>query len=530
MRMTQFCITPHLGSQLFNCHLSCRPMYHVLRIKPMARPLRILIVSAEIEPIASTGELGRSVGGLAKSLKKQGIDVRVVIPKYRDITTSFSGLVRLVPKMEIRAINRFGSTAICRDELPGEVPVYLIEKDKYFDREYFYGTPEKSYEDNAERFSFFNLAALEMFTQIGFYPDVIHCHDWHTGLIPAYLETLFHNDPLYAPIKTLFTVHDLLHQGCFPREELAFTGLPESVYTSEGIEFYGKMSFLKSGLVYADILSTESKRYSQEIQTEEHGRGFEKIFQKRSKDLYGVINGVDYKQYDPRIDPHIIVNYTKDELEEKQECKQDLLKTAGLEQNLEMPLVGMIVPLDEEKGIELLTQVIERMMAMRVQFVLLNDEDVLHGNYVKLFNKLTGKYEKHMRCYAHHDEPMKHKILAGVDILLMPSKSEPCGVTQMYALKYGTIPFVRATGGLDDTIVEFSPESGKGTGFKFEEYTSDALLSKLQEVLTVYHNRSLWELLQMNAMRVDYSWMYTAKKYLDLYKLAINKIKIPSGS
>jgi starch synthase len=282
---------------------------------------------------------------------------------------------------------------------------------------------------------------------------------------------------------------------------------------------------LKSGIVYADILTTESKRYSQEIQTEAYGRGFEGIFQARAKDLYGVINGTEYKQYDPRIDPHIVVNYTKDEIEKKHACKQDLLETCGLKQVPDMPLVGMIAPLDEEKGIDLLTEVLEKMAGMFLRFVFLNDGERREQRYTKLLSDLMSKHRKHIRYYSENDEPLKHKILAGADILLMPYKSEPCGITQMFALKYGTIPMVYATGGLDDTVLEFNPDTGKGTGFKFTEYTPEALLTKLQDVLWIYHNHDLWDLLQANAMRVNYSWVYTAKKYLDLYKLAINRTK-----
>ena len=491
----------------------------------MSQPLKILLVSSEVNPISSTGELGRSVAGLAKALKSLGVDVRVVMPKYQNITTSVYGLVRLVPEMMIHSVERFKTSAIYRDELAGDVPVYLIEKDRYFDREHLYGPPEQAYEDNAERFSFFNLATLEMCTQIGFFPDVVHCHDWHTGLIPAYLNTLFRSEPLYAPLKTLFTVHNLRHQGCFPREVLAISGLPELVFTPDGLEFYGKVSFLKSGIVYADILSTESKRYSQEIQTEEYGRGLEGVFQLRSKDLYGVVNGVGYKKYDPGIDPYIVANYTKDDIEKKQQCKQNLLETCGLKPQPNKPLIGMVAPLYEEKGIDLLIDTFDQMMKLPIRFVFLNDMGYRDKTYAARLGELMAKYRKYVRCYTDYDEQLKHKILAGADMLLMPFQTEPCGVTQMYALKYGTIPVVRATGGLDDTVVEFQSDTGKGTGFKFTDYTPEALFSKLQEALSVYHNDSLWDLLQANAMRVNYSWVYSAKKYLDLYRLAMGRGK-----
>jgi starch synthase len=491
----------------------------------MTRPLRVLIVSSEVAPLASSGELGQSVSGLASALKNLGVDVRVVMPKYRDLRANVFGLIRLVPKMRIRSVNRFGETAIYRDELPGDLPIYLIEKDKYFDREYFYGPPGEAYEDNAERFCFFSICALEMFTQIGFYPNVIHCHDWHTGLVPAYLQTLFLNDPLYAPIATVYTIHDLIHQGRFSRQELGKTGLPESVYQPEGIEFYGDISFLKSGVVYADVLTTVSKRYSHELQTQEYGFGFENLFQSRSKDLYGVVNGVDYKHHDPRLDPFIAANYTKDELEKKQLCKQDLLKACDLDQNLDVPLIAMIAPFDEQKGIDLLIQVLEEIASLGLQFVFLNDGSSHDNNHARRLHELVTKYPSHIRCHSDYDQQLAHKILAGADILLLPSKSEPCGVVQMYSLKYGTIPLVRATGGLDDTITDFHAESGKGNGFKFNEYTPEALISKLREALTVYRNDTLWELIRTNAMRADYSWVYSAKKYLDLYKIAMNKAK-----
>ncbi len=492
----------------------------------MNRPLRILVAAAEMEPIVSTGGLGRSVGGLAQALKTLGIDVRVVLPKYRtNQVSNVFGLTRLVRKTSIRSVNRFGSYGIYRDELPGDVPVYLIEKDKYFDREYLYCPSEKGFGDSHERFSFFDLAALEMFTQIGFYPDVLHCHDWHTGLIPVYMETLFQTDPLYTPVKTVFTIHDLRHQGFFPRDTLQDTGLPEAVYNVEGLEFYGGICFLKAGIFYADVLSTESKRYKQEIQTKEFGNRFEGLFQTRRKDIYGIINGVDYKLFDPRVDPHLAVNYSKDEIHKKRLCKEDLLHICELEQKPNVPLVGMIATLEAEKGVDLLIQTLEDMVSLNLQFVFLNDGDGQHDEFAGFLNWLETQHASHVRCYTEYAEELKHKILAGCDILLMPSRSEPCGVNQMYGLKYGTIPLARATGGLDDTIIEFTPESGKGNGFKFSEYTPDALLTKLREALTVYQNEALWNLLQANAMRVNYSWVYTAKKYQNLYKLVINRGK-----
>ncbi len=496
----------------------------------MARPLRILIVSTELDPIASTGELGRSVGGLAKALKGLRVDVRVVMPRYPRINTNLFNMVRLVEKVRIQTFTRFGDMSIWRDEIPGEVPVYLLEKEKYFDRDYIYGEPGQAYQDNAERFSFLSLAALEILAQIGFYPDVIHCHDWHTGLIPAYLKTVFHKDPLYSPIKTVFTIHNLIYQGRFSREALSVTGLPDTIYTPEGIEFYEEISFLKAGLIYADILTTESKRYSHEIQTKEYGRGFEGIFQQRSKDLYGIINGVEYKQYDPRLDPYILANYTKDEMEKKQSCKRDLLETCGFAQCPDMPVVGMIAAFEQEKGVDLLIETLDDMLNMYIRFVFLQEGHAQNDMYINALRELTEKHHARFKYYLTDDLALKHKILAGADILLIPSRSEPSGVLQLYALKYGTIPVVRATGGLDDTVVEFQPESGKGTGFKFTEYTPASLLAKLRDVLIVYHNESLWDLLRANAMRVDYSWVYTAKKYVKIYKLAIERTRTLSGT
>lgn len=492
----------------------------------MARPLRVLIVSSEVVPLASTGGLGRAVGGLAGALKNLGVDVRVVMPKYGTLTSSTSGLTRLVPKMRIRSVNRFGETAIYRDELPVDLPIYLIEKDKYFERKYLYGAPGESYQDNAERFCFFSLCTLEMLTQIGFFPDVLHCHDWHTGLVPAYLRMLFHNDPLYAHITTLFTIHDMIHQGCFSKDEVGLTGLPDVAYTPEGIEFYGKVSFLKSGIVYADVLTTESKRYSQEIQTPEYGNGFSALLQSRSKDLYGVVNGVDYKYYNPRLDSFIAANYTKDEIEKKATCKQDLLDTCILKQEQDRPVVGMIAPFDEQKGVDLLLRALPEMVSLDMQCIVLNREAFRENSYLGQLNELVAHYGNHIRVYQEYDQQLEHKILAGADFLLIPSKSEPCGELQMYGLKYGTIPIVRATGGLDDTILEFSPESSKGNGFKFVEYTPGALIEVLRDALTVYRNQSLWDLLRNNAMRADYSWVYSAKKYLDLYKVTKGKASL----
>jgi starch synthase len=366
-----------------------------------------------------------------------------------------------------------------------------------------------------------------MLSQIGFYPEIIHCHDWHTGLIPAYLQTLFRHDPLYIPIRTLVTIHDLVHPGRFPRTKFEVTGLPDAVYTPEGIEFYGDFSFLKAGIVYADVLNTESKRYRQEIQTPEYGFGFQGLFQARSKDLYGVVNGVDYKHYDPRVDAFIAVNYTKDELERKRLCKQDLLKVCDFHQDVDLPLIGMIAPVDEQKGIDLLIRVLPEMVKLDLAYIFMNRDRFRDHKYLRTLNELAAQYGTRFRCYPDYVRSLEHKILAGADMLLVPSKTEPCGIIQMYSLKYGTIPLVRATGGLDDTIIDAFQDSSKGNGFKFYSYTPEALLTTLRDVLIVYRNRPLWELLQTNAMRVNYSWVYSAKKYLDLYKIAMSK---PRGS
>ncbi len=496
----------------------------------MARPLRVLIVSSEVAPLASTGGLGRSVAGLGGALKTLGVDVRVVMPKYNPLTSSTSGLTRLIPKMRIRSVNRFGETAIYRDELPVDLPIYLIEKDKYFERKYLYGPPGESFHDNAERFCFFSLCTLEMLAQIGFFPDVLHCHDWHTGLVPAYLRMVFHNDPLYAHITTLFTIHDIIHQGCFSKDEVGLTGLPDVAYTPEGIEFYGKMSFLKSGLVYANVLTTESKRYSQEIQTAEYGNGFAELLQGRSKDLYGVVNGVDYKHYDPRLDSFIAANYTKDELEKKAQCKGDVLDTCALPQTPERPVIGMIAPVDEHKGVELFLRALPDIVALDIQCVFLNRDPFRENPYLGKLDELAAHYGNHLRIYGDYNQQLEHKILAGADFMLIPSKSEPCGELQMYSLKYGTIPIVRATGGLDDTILEFGPDSSKGNGFKFQAYTPEALVDAVRDALAVYRNQALWDLLRNNAMRADYSWIYSAKKYLDLYNVAKGKASLSPTS
>lgn len=494
----------------------------------MPAPLKVMIVAAEAAPLVSMGELGRSVGGLARALKRERIDVRLIIPKYQRLINSHS-MKRLVPEMTLITMNRFRETAIYRDELTAseEVPVYLIEKARFFDREYLYGPPENAYEDNADRFGFFNVAALETLRQIGFYPDIIHCHDWHTGLIPAYLKTIpaFSQDPMYAPIKSVFTIHDLRHKGCFPRETFFQTGLPPSIYTPEGVEFYGQFSFLKAGVVFADMLSTVSKQYRYEIETPEFGQGMEGVFQKRTKDFYGVINGVEYKPFDPRIDSFILSNYTKDDLHKKHRCKRDILEFCGMERHIERPLVGMIAPMYEEKGLDLLLKSAHCMMELPIQFIFVNDLPYRNEKFAAQLGEMMAAHRKHVRCFTDYDEALKHKVLAGADMILMPYQSEPCGVTQMYALKYGTIPVVRATGGLDDTITEFSVETGKGTGFKFAAYTTDALCEKLREALVVYDNQPLWELLQTNAMRANYSWEYTAKKYKDLYLMLLNKGK-----
>lgn len=351
-------------------------------------------------------------------------------------------------------------------------------------------------------------------------PDVIHCNDWQTGLAPIFLRTFFDDHPIFRDTGTLFTIHNIGYQGLFGHLDMHLTNLPWELFTPAGIEFYGKINLLKAGIVGADILSTVSPTYSREIQTSEFGSGMEGILASRSDRLFGVLNGVDYDAWNPEIDQHIAANYGPSDLAGKAQCKADLLEQFGLPEIEDAPLLGIVSRLDDQKGFDILAPVMDDIVGEDCQLALLGTGD---AKYHELFEKLARKYPDRVGVKLEFSNALAHKVEAGADIFMMPSRYEPCGLNQMYSLKYGTVPLVRATGGLDDTIVDYTESSsGSGNGFKFAQYSSSALLEKLREARRLYADKAQWNRIMQNGMACDFSWESSAKRYVELYQKAVS--------
>jgi starch synthase len=487
----------------------------------MDKPLPVLFVTPEAVPFAKTGGLADVAGALPRFLQALGCDVKVVMPYYRMVKESGHPLQYLGQEIEVSIGDETLRADIYQGRLNPDIPVYFIGRDEFFDREYLYSTPRGDYFDNAERFIFFSKAALTLCQLMSFSPAIIHHHEWQTGLIPAYLRSIYQNDPLFSRTAAVFTIHNIAYQGIFKKEKFGLTGLPIEMYNPEGIEFWERINFMKAGIVYAHMINTVSQKYSEEIQTSEYGYGLEGILRKRKEALSGILNGVDYYDWDPSRDPHLIARYNSQNLSEKRECKKDLLKEFHLPPSLEnFPLLGVISRLADQKGFDLLAEILDELFTLDIGFVLLGTGE---QKYHDLFTEIARKYPKKAGIRIAYDDRLAHKIEAGADFFLMPSKYEPCGLNQIYSLKYGTIPIVRATGGLDDTIVNYDSITGKGNGFKFVRYDAKEFLNQMKVAIGFYSQPEHWKQLLRNAMASDFSWQRSAEAYLRLYRKALEK-------
>ena len=471
--------------------------------------MNILLAASEVVPYAKTGGLADVAGALPKALARLGHMVRVVMPRY-NVEKIVSRGERLPGDLNVPFNSGTRSAAVYVDR-SGEVPVYFIDAPEYFSRGKLYGEA-----DDAERFAFFSRAILELAKALGEKFDIIHLNDWMTGLVPAYLKTVYADDPDFAHTRTVFTIHNMAFTGLFRASQLPSFGLPSWLDRTEGgIEFYGTASALKSGLVFSDALSTVSPRYAEEIQTPEFGEKFDGLLRARRNDLFGILNGVDYDEWSPERDTHIPARFSAEDLSGKQVCKRDLLRSFGLPEDVNRPLIGCISRLSDQKGFDLIIDIADKMLNRGVAFVLLGSGAEM---YERVFQSLRDSRRSQVGVYLGFSNELAHKIEAGSDMFLMPSRFEPCGLNQMYSLKYGTVPIVRASGGLEDTIENFDRSSGRGNGFKFYEYNPARLLEKIYEALMVYADRDLWRKLMLNGMRADFSWDVSARRYVALYE------------
>jgi starch synthase len=429
----------------------------------------------------------------------------------------------VIPDLKVRLGDKEYAARLLEGRFPGtRIPVYFVENPPFFDRDEIYQEKGVEYEDNVDRFAFFSKAALESLKILGWCPDVIHCNDWQTSLIPAYLRTIYDGDEFFRSVATLLTIHNIGYQGMFPADKFPSTGLPASLFSMEGLEFFGKVNLLKAGIVFSDIINTVSRTYKEEIQTREYGAGLHGLLQKRDADLYGVLNGIDYAVWNPALDPHIAANYDLTDMSGKAECKRFLQKKFDLPR-IDCPVFGVVSRLDKQKGLDLIGDIIERFLEMDVQFVLLGKGD---PKYHTLFEEIRRKYPQKTGITLGFDDPLAHQIEAGADLFLMPSRYEPCGLNQLYSLKYGTVPVVRRTGGLADSIQDVTPTTiatGEGTGFVFVEPTAEALFEAIERAVQTYQDFETWQKIQTNGMKKDFSWHAATKEYIKIYEKAIRK-------
>jgi starch synthase len=467
------------------------------------------MIASESVPLIKTGGLGDVVGALAGALARGGVQTAVALPAYQAVLDRFPGEPTAL-EFTVSLNRRKVSATVLKATVEGGVPAFLIRNDDYFARPGLYGTAKGDYSDNAARFAFFSKAALELAAATGPW-DVLHCHDWQSALVPV----LSRLGAAKQSAKTVLTIHNLAHQGLFAYSEWPLLGLDPIYFTPKYLEFYGKINLLKGGILFADALTTVSRKYAEEILTPEYGCGLEGVLAERKRDLRGILNGVDYREWNPESDPYVKKLYSAANLAGKAECKNDLQQIYGLPQRSAAPLLGIVSRLADQKGIDLLLEVLDDLLRMDLQIVLLGAGD---QRYQDLLAKLPSAHPKRIGVEIGFDNALAHKIEAGADIFLMPSRYEPCGLNQIYSLKYGTVPVVRATGGLDDTIEDFDPLSGKGNGFKFAEYSGEAFLSAIKRALAVYVNEKAWKQVVANGMAADFSWQRSAADYLQLYR------------
>ncbi len=486
--------------------------------------MKILFSAAECVPFIKTGGLADVVGALSPVLAKKGHDVRVMLPLYSQIPDEYKQKLRHELDFEVDLGWRKQYCGIESFNYRG-VTFYFIDNKFYFGRNYIYGMGG----DEHERFGFFCRACLNALPLLDFQPDVIHCHDWQSGMVPALLRIQYSHLPFFAPIRTVFTIHNLQYQGIFGiRDVQDILGLGDSLFTNDKLECYGCANYMKAGLVYADEITTVSPSYSEEIQTAYYGERLDGLLRARQKNLSGILNGIDITEYDPANDPQIPAAYTTEDMSGKKVCKQALQKELGLKEEADTPIIAVISRLNNQKGLDLVDFVIADLMKENIQLVVLGMGD---ARYVNLFSWAEQQYPGRVAARFRMDAGLAHRVYAGADLFLMPSQFEPCGLSQLLALRYGTVPVVRETGGLRDTVLSYNDYTDAGNGFSFFNYNAHDMLFTVQRALSYYRDhRDVWEKLQNRGMTGDYSWAHSADTYLELYKKLLDAYAPKAGS
>ena len=475
--------------------------------------MHIAFAASECVPFSKTGGLADVVGALPQALAKLGHQVSVYVPRYKQ--TKLNDPQTVVRSITVPFDDRYRFCSVVTGGKQSGVDFYFVDYPPYFDRDALYGTPAGDYPDNAERFALFSRAVLEASKVIGV-PQVFHCHDWQSALVPVMLRTLYAEDPAFRDVGCTFTIHNMGYQGLFPSEILPLLMLPWDLFTMSKMEFFGQVNFLKGALVYSDFITTVSKKYSQEIQTAEYGFGLEGVLRSRAATVTGILNGVDYDEWSPETDKFAVARYSPQDLGGKEKCKQDLLAAFGVTgADPRLPVIGIVSRFAAQKGFDLISQIMDRLAREDMIVVALGAGD---KQYEDLFLRLNKQFPQKIAVKVAYNNEIAHKIEAGSDMFLMPSRYEPCGLNQIYSLKYGTVPIVRATGGLDDTIEPWDARTGKGTGFKFSDYSGESLLLTIKQALQAYRDHTSWQMLMRNGMAKDFSWNASAKEYVRIYE------------
>ncbi len=486
----------------------------------MAKKLKVLYLTPEAAPLAKTGGLADVALFLPKSLRELGVDIRVLMPFYQLVREKIrdNGLPapKPGPRFTVIVHGELTPARVHTAKLPGGVTLYLLENERFFSRAGVYGEAGFDYPDNHLRFIFFSASVRALLKAVDFTPDIIHANEWPTGLVPAYLKTLWKDSPRLKGTRSLFTIHNVAYQGNFPLDVYPATSLPWELFSPAGVEFYGWVSFLKAAVLFADLLTTVSPSHREEIMTPEFGFGMDGVLRERKASLMGVLNGVDYKTWNPEADPHIPAKFSAANVAGKKRCKKRLIEELGLDPSLgARPIIGMVSRLARQKGIDLIFPLLGHLLRNEALLAVLGSGE---GWLEERLSAAATENPGRLGLKLGFDEGLAHRIEAGADLFLMPSRYEPCGLNQLYSLRYGTAPVVAATGGLKDTVEEFDPKTGEGTGFMFHEPATESLALALGKGLALFGAKSIWRKLIRNAMGRDFSWERAAGAYLELYE------------
>jgi starch synthase len=479
-----------------------------------SRPLKILILAAEIVPFIKVGGLADVVGALPKSLQALGHDVRLAMPRYGQVDPRRFELRPLLASVPVSMSNFRVDVGVFQASIGDGIPVYMIDAPRFFERENIYG-----YTDDGERFILFCRGALEALRELSWAPDIIHCHDWHTGIVPNWMHTLYHYDPFYADAATVYTIHNLAYQGIFGYRILEVAGVAANGFLYPQItELANVVDIMARGILFADAITTVSERYAQEILTPTFGEKLDHLLRSRRERLFGILNGIDYDEMNPSTDRYIAAPFHASTLDARSENKQALQQQAHLPVRPEVPLLAMISRLTDQKGFDMLARIIQPLLAQGIQLVVLGIGD---QHYHEMLQNLAARHPEQVGIFLTFNAELAQRIYAGSDMFMMPSRFEPCGLGQLIAMRYGSVPIVRAVGGLADTVQEYDPRSGEGNGFTFANYDPWEFFAAIVRALELYRFKDIWRTLQQRGMAADHSWQASALRYVDVYRSAM---------